>query len=69
MAAFSDHKVWVHCVVNYRVSAFLYHYQLIVQSATEEQARKVILPSWQPNEVWQQFMAIPREEVALQQFI
>ena len=68
MTAFSDHKVWAHCVVNYRVSAFLYHYQLIAQGATEEQARKVILPSWQPNEVWQRFMAIPREEVALQQF-
>ena len=68
MTALSDHKVWVHCVVNYRVSAFLYHYQLIVQGATEEHARKVMLPSWQPNEVWQQFLAIPREEVALQQF-
>ncbi len=65
MAAFSDDKVWVHCVLNYRVSAFLYHYQRLVQGATDELAKRVVLPSWQPNEVWQRFMAIPRDEIAL----
>ncbi len=67
MAAFSDEKVWAHCVVNYRVSAFLYQYQRLVHGATPEQARKVMLPSWQPNDVWQRFMAISLEEIALYQ--
>lgn len=65
MSSFSDEKVWVHCVVNYRVSAFLYQYQRTVQGASVEQAKMVMLPSWQPNEVWQRFMAISPNEIAL----
>jgi len=63
MRALSKNKVWVHCVVNYRVSAFLYQYWRIVNKATPEEARKVMLPSWEPNEVWQQFMSINANEI------
>jgi len=31
MTAFSDHRVWVHCALNYRVSAFLYQYKRLVR--------------------------------------
>jgi protein tyrosine phosphatase (PTP) superfamily phosphohydrolase (DUF442 family) len=65
MGAFSDRSVWVHCVVNYRVSAFLYQYYRLVHGATPEEARKVVLPTWQPNEVWQRFMALSREDIEL----
>ena len=63
METIGRQKVWIHCVLNYRVSAFLYQYHRIIQSWSEEQARKVILPSWQPDDVWQQFMTLTREEV------
>ena len=56
--ALSEQKVWIHCVANYRVSAFLFQYWRIENKASIEEARKVMLPSWQPNEVWQQFMGI-----------
>ena len=65
MGALSEQKVWVHCVVNYRVSAFLYQYWRIVNNSTPEEARKVMLSSWEPNEVWQQFMSIESNEIAL----
>lgn len=65
MDAFSDQKIWVHCVANYRVSAFLYQYSQLVYGATPEEAKKVMLPSWIPNEVWQNFMAISPEEIRL----
>jgi len=65
MDAIADKKVWVHCVVNYRVSAFLYQYQRLVHGATPETARKVMLSTWEPNEVWQRFMEITSEQVAL----
>ena len=65
MSALSKHKVWVHCVVNYRVSAFLYQYWRIVYKADPEDARKVMLSSWQPNEVWEQFMSIKANEIEL----
>ena len=63
MKAFSEQRVWVHCVVNYRVSAFLYQYLRLVQGASEEQAQKVLLPSWQPNDVWKRFMTISTEQI------
>ena len=65
MGALSKQKVWVHCVVNYRVSAFLYQYWRIVNKASPGDARKVMLPSWEPNTVWQQFMRIEANEIAL----
>jgi protein tyrosine phosphatase (PTP) superfamily phosphohydrolase (DUF442 family) len=65
MSGFSDEMVFVHCVANYRVSAFLYQYQRIVLGASVEEAKKVMLPSWKPNAVWQRFMAIIPNEIAL----
>ena len=65
MDAFTNQKVWVHCVANYRASAFLYLYQRLICGATPEDAKKIMLPSWKPNEVWQNFMEISDEEVEL----
>ncbi len=63
MAAFSEQKVWVHCVLNYRVSAFLFQYQRLVFNASHDEAKKVMLPSWQPNAVWLAFMALSKDDV------
>jgi protein tyrosine phosphatase (PTP) superfamily phosphohydrolase (DUF442 family) len=65
MHALSHQKVWIHCVANYRVSAFLYQYFRLVHGAQPEEARKVMLASWEPNEIWQKFLALSDEEVAL----
>lgn len=56
MESFSDKKVWVHCVKNYRASAFLYHYLHKSQNLSISEAQKAILTSWEPNEIWQRFM-------------
>ncbi len=58
MGAIKDKKVWLHCVVNYRVSAFLYLYMRVVSHATTEEASKVLLKSWKPNDIWTRFMDI-----------
>lgn len=63
MNVLSEHKIWIHCVLNYRVSAFLYQYWKIVHAAPIDEARKVMLASWEPDEVWQCFMRIEAEEV------
>lgn len=54
--AFSDDKVWVHCVANYRVSAFLYHYLQLRQGCSPQEARSPIFERWEPNTVWQAFL-------------
>ena len=65
MDALSPYTVWVHCVVNYRVSAFLYQYYRLVHGAQPQEAKKIMLASWEPNEIWQGFMALSSEEVSL----
>ena len=59
MAMFDDDKVFVHCAMNYRVSAFMYHY-LRQQGAAEGAASSSILVRWRPrmDEAWQRFMAL-----------
>jgi protein tyrosine phosphatase (PTP) superfamily phosphohydrolase (DUF442 family) len=64
MTAFSHQKVWVHCVLNYRVSAFLFQYQRLALHAAPDEAKKVMLPMWQPNAVWQAFMALGKDAIA-----
>ncbi|EGV33878.1 Beta-lactamase hydrolase-family protein [Thiorhodococcus drewsii AZ1] len=63
MDTFADQKVWVHCVVNYRASAFLYQYARLVEGRTHEDALSVMLPTWEPNAVWQAFLALTREDL------
>ena len=65
MKAFGGKKCWVHCVVNYRVSAFLYQYFRLVQSMSSEEAKKVIISEWNPDQVWREFMALERKDVGL----
>ncbi len=65
MQSFSSHKIWIHCVVNYRASAFLFQYYRLILGATGIEAKKVMWPDWQPNEVWQKFMSISKEDPAL----
>ena len=55
MESLRKEMVWVHCVVNYRVSAFLYLFQKW-KGLSDEQARTAVLPSWEPDQTWQEFM-------------
>ncbi|PLY12038.1 MAG: phosphatase [Sedimenticola sp.] len=58
MQAFPKDKVWVHCVLNYRVSAFLYQHYRLALGVPLSEAKKVMLPGWNPNETWQKFMTL-----------
>ncbi|MGE0621685.1 MAG: protein tyrosine phosphatase family protein [Pseudomonadales bacterium] len=60
MEAFRGTKVWVHCVVNMRVSAFLYHYLRKVRGLPEADCRSPVLEKWAPqmDEVWKAFLAL-----------
>lgn len=49
-------KVWVHCAMNMRVSAFVYLYRRLVLREDEETASQLMRQIWTPNETWQAFM-------------
>ena len=56
MEANTNKKVFVHCVANKRVSAFIYLYCRLHEQMSEEDAKKELHKIWVPNEIWQNFM-------------
>ena len=56
MAAAESMKVHVHCVANYRVSAFFYRYRRDVLGIDPAQARADLERLWQPDAVWTAFI-------------
>lgn len=58
MNAARDRKIWVHCALNYRVSAFLYLYFRKVLNTSEQIAKMVWLSNWEADETWKAFIAI-----------
>ena len=58
-------KVWVHCVVNARVSAFVYQYLRYAKDFDEEAAKTQLLRKWLPqmDEVWREFLSISKSQM------
>ncbi|MBW4593735.1 MAG: protein tyrosine phosphatase family protein [Brasilonema angustatum HA4187-MV1] len=56
MEANTDKKVFVHCIANKRVSAFIYLYCRLHEYMSEEDAKKELHKIWVPNEIWQNFI-------------
>jgi protein tyrosine phosphatase (PTP) superfamily phosphohydrolase (DUF442 family) len=48
--------VHVHCIANYRVSAFFYRYRRDVLGMDEAQARADMEQVWRPNGMWATFV-------------
>ena len=57
MAELSQAPVHVHCIANFRVSAFFYRYRRDVLGWDELRARADLEKLWQPAEVWAEFIA------------
>jgi protein tyrosine phosphatase (PTP) superfamily phosphohydrolase (DUF442 family) len=53
---FNGRKVWVHCVKNMRVSAFIYLYRRLCLAESEEASVHPMQEVWVPNETWQAFI-------------
>jgi len=58
--ALKGQKVWVHCMVNARVSAFMYQYLTQTKGIDSEAAKSPLLKKWETKmePQWQQFMAL-----------
>ena len=56
MGQLKDVPVHVHCIANYRVSAFFYRYRRDVLGMDEAQARADMELVWRPNGVWATFV-------------
>jgi [ribosomal protein S5]-alanine N-acetyltransferase len=56
MDAFGGRTVWVHCALNFRVSAFVYLYRRLRLGEAHEAALHPLRTVWRPNPVWQAFI-------------
>lgn len=51
-------QLFVHCIMNYRVSAFMYLYLKWIRGYSELQARSPIFEVWQVEPQWQALMEL-----------
>lgn len=65
MDALENGKVWVHCVANYRVSAFLYHYLRLRKGYSQSAARSPMFEQWHPDSVWSAFLSLDSEALLM----
>ncbi len=67
MRALEGKKVWVHCVVNARVSAFMYLYLKHVRGVDDGAVRSPVLNRWAPtmDAVWKDFIALDRNQIGV----
>lgn len=56
MTAFADRRVFVHCAMNMRVSAFLFLYRVLHEKIAVAEAERDLHAIWQPDEVWSRFI-------------
>lgn len=65
MDSFDDEKVFVHCTVSGRVSAFMNRYMMLRKGATAEQATSPLLQKWLPRmeEPWTSILNLELDEI------
>lgn len=65
METLGDSKVFVHCAMNLRVSAFMYLYLRHAKGFSEADARSPLIAKWEPrmDDVWKKFLALERKDI------
>jgi hypothetical protein len=58
-------KVFIHCIMNFRVSAFMYHFLTKVKNTSDEAARSLMFNYWELDPVWQALMDWTHEDLGL----
>ena len=65
MNGLSEEKVFVHCAVNARVSAFVFKYLTMERKMQAEKATTPLLAQWLPqmNFIWKNFLSIEKSDL------
>lgn len=70
MDANQDKKIFVHCIANYRVSAFIMLYRVIKQNIPLAKAKTIKDSVWSPEEVfpiWDDFIALTLKQHGIEE--
>ena len=65
LSQIGNEKVFIHCIMNYRVSAFMYHYLRKTDNRGEENARSPIFQKWKMEPVWVDLMTWSKTDIGL----
>ena len=65
MNALDSEPVFVHCIMNYRVSAFMHHYLSKVVGLEKSAARSPIFNQWQPEPAWRDLLNWSANDIGL----
>lgn len=63
LSSLEGKKVFVHCALNYRVSAFMYVYHKYFLQTPFDNINLTMMEEWSPSEAWQELMKISFEEL------
>ena len=63
LQALGANKVWVHCALNYRASAFMYIYHKYILQTPFDEIDLSLFEQWSPDETWQNIIKVSLEEV------
>ena len=65
MNGLSEEKVFVHCAVNARVSAFVFKYLTMEKKMQAEKSSTPLLEQWLPqmNLIWRNFLSLERSDL------
>ncbi len=63
LSSLEGKKVFVHCALNYRVSAFMYVYHKYFLQTPFDNINLTMMEEWSPSEVWQELMKTSFEEL------
>lgn len=65
LSSLKHRKVWVHCIMNYRVSAFMYVFHKYILRTAFEDINLTVFEEWSPDKKWQEIMKVTFDELAL----
>lgn len=59
----TNRKVWIHCALNYRVSAFMYVFHKYYLQTPFDKIDLSLLEQWQPDSKWQKILKVKPEDL------
>ncbi len=67
MDALEGEKIFVHCAINARVSAFMFKYLTLCKATSAADATSPLLKSWLPDmdPAWKTFLALSADDLGL----
>jgi protein tyrosine phosphatase (PTP) superfamily phosphohydrolase (DUF442 family) len=65
MSILSTEQIFVHCIMNYRVSAFMFHFLSKIEGCSDTESKSEIFDLWVPDKIWKNLLKLTTSEIGL----